>query len=112
MFERFTESARQAVVLAEHEARDLRHNYIGSEHVLLGLAGDPDTAAGRVLAELDVGNVEILRANFWVSVGQGGDICSEQIPFTPRAKRVLERSLREGLSLQHNYIGTEHILLA
>jgi hypothetical protein len=111
MFERFNESARRVVVEAQEEATRLQHSYIGTEHLLLGLAADPETAAGRVLAELDVGNAEILRANVAAVVGPSDDIAKRQIPFTPRAKRVLELSMREALSLGVDYIGTEHILL-
>jgi ATP-dependent Clp protease ATP-binding subunit ClpC len=100
VFERFTERAREVVVLAQDEARALRHNYIGTEHILLGL-----------LESLDI-TVEEVRAQVARIIGPGDEpIVSGQIPFTPRAKKVLELSLREALSLKHNYIGTEHILL-
>ena len=111
MFERFTERARQVVVLAQDEARALKHNYIGTEHILLGLLREEEGLAARVLDSLDI-TVEDVRANVARIVGQGEEVTSGQIPFTPRAKKVLELALREALSLGHNYIGTEHILLA
>jgi ATP-dependent Clp protease ATP-binding subunit ClpA len=110
MFERFTNRARHTVVLAQEEARQLHHNYIGTEHVLLGLLGEPEGYAGRVLASFGItrdGAREEVRA----MVGTGTDAPSGHIPFTPRAKKTLELSLREALALHHNYIGTEHILL-
>jgi hypothetical protein len=110
MFERFTERARQVVVLAQDEARALRHNYIGTEHLLLGLLREQEGLAARVLDVLDV-TIEEVRAQVARIVGQGDDVTTGQIPFTPRAKKVLELSLREAVSLNHNYIGTEHILL-
>jgi ATP-dependent Clp protease ATP-binding subunit ClpA len=110
VFERFTERARQVVVLAQGEARALRHNYIGTEHLLLGLLREEEGLAARVLESLDI-TVEEVRAQVARIVGQGDEVTTGQIPFTPRAKKVLEISLREGLSLGHNYIGTEHILL-
>src|SRR5690242_2846702 len=110
MFERFTERARQVVVLAQDEARALRHNYIGTEHLLLGLLREEEGIGARVLAALDV-TIDETRAQVARIVGQGDEVTSGQIPFTPRAKKVLELALREGLSLGHNYIGTEHILL-
>jgi ATP-dependent Clp protease ATP-binding subunit ClpC len=110
VFERFTERARQVVVLAQDEARGLRHNFIGTEHLLLGLLREEEGIAARVLESLDVA-VEDVRVQVARIVGQGDEVTSGQIPFTPRAKKVLELSLREGLSLGHNYIGTEHILL-
>ena len=111
MFERFTERARQVVVLAQDEARALKHNYIGTEHILLGLLREEEGLAARVLESLDV-TVEEVRAQVARIIGPGDEpIVSGQIPFTPRAKKVLELSLREALSLKHNYIGTEHILL-
>src|SRR6266581_2355920 len=100
LFERFTERARQVVVLAQDEARALKHNYIGTEHILLGLLREEEGLAARVLESLDI-TVEEVRAQ----------VATGQIPFTPRAKKVLELALREALSLGHNYIGTEHILL-
>ena len=111
MFERFTERAKQVVVLAQEEARALKHNYIGTEHILLGLLREEEGLAARVLESLDV-TVEEVRAQVARIIGPGDEpIVSGQIPFTPRAKKVLELSLREALSLKHNYIGTEHILL-
>src|SRR3954462_6638370 len=110
LFERFTERARQVVVLAQDEARALKHNYIGTEHILLGLLRDEGGLAARVLESLDI-TVEEVRAQVARIVGQGDEVTTGQIPFTPRAKKVLELALREALSLGHNYIGTEHILL-
>src|SRR5258705_8208601 len=110
MFERFTERARQVVVLAQQEARTLKHNYIGTEHILLGLLREEEGLAARVLESLDI-TVERVRAQVVRIVGSGEEVTSGQIPFTPRAKKVLELALREALSLGHNYIGTEHILL-
>ena len=110
MFERFTERGRQVVVLAHDEARAFKHNYIGTEHILLGLLREEDGLAARVLESLSV-TVEEVRAQVARIVGQGDEMVTGQIPFTPRAKKVLELSLREALSLGHDYIGTEHILL-
>src|SRR6059036_1718535 len=110
MFERFTERARQVVVLAQEEARILKHNYIGTEHILLGLLREEEGLAARVLESLDI-TVERVRSQVVRIVGSGEEVTSGQIPFTPRAKKVLELALREALSLGHNYIGTEHILL-
>src|SRR6266481_1120741 len=110
MFERFTERARQVVVLAQDEARALKHNYIGTEHILLGLLREEEGLAARVLESLDI-TVEEVLAQVARIVGQGDEVTTGQIPFTPRAKKVLELALREALSLGHNYIGTEHILL-
>jgi ATP-dependent Clp protease ATP-binding subunit ClpC len=110
MFERFTERARQVVVLAQDEARALRHNYIGTEHLLLGLLREEGIAA-RVLGELGV-SVDEVRAQVGRIVGQGDEeVDTGQIPFTPRAKKVLELALREARALGHQYIGTEHVLL-
>ena len=111
MFERFTARARQVVVLAQDEARALKHNYIGTEHILLGLLREEEGLAARVLESLDI-TVEEVRAKVVQTVGQGDDASTGQIPFTPRAKKVLELALRESLSLGHDYIGTEHLLLA
>jgi ATP-dependent Clp protease ATP-binding subunit ClpC len=111
VFERFTERARQVVVLAQDEARALKHNYIGTEHLLLGLLREEEGLAARVLESFDV-TVEKVREQVKRLVGQGDEeIVTGQIPFTPRAKKVLELALREALSLGHNYIGTEHVLL-
>src|SRR3982075_163095 len=110
MFERFTQRARQVVVLAPGEARTLKHNYIGTEHILLGLPREEEGLAARVLESLDI-TVERVRAQVVRIVGSGEEVTSGQIPFTPRAKKVLELALPQALSLRHNYIGTEHILL-
>jgi hypothetical protein len=110
VFERFTERARQVVVLAQDEARLLRHNYIGTEHILLGLIREEEGIAARVLETFDLA-VEDVRALVARIVGQGDEVTTGMIPFTPRAKRVLELSLREALEMGHNYIGTEHVLL-
>ena len=110
MFKRFTERAREVVVLAQHEARALKHNYIGTEHILLGLLREEEGLAARVLQSLDV-TLEGVRTQVARVVGEGAEVRSGQIPFTPRAKKVLELALREALSLGHDYIGTEHILL-
>ena len=110
MFERFTERARQVVVLAQDEARVLKHNYIGTEHLLLGLLREEDGVAAHVLKSLDV-TVDGVRLRVAEIVGEGGEVAAGQIPFTPLSKKVLEVSLREALHLGHNYIGTEHILL-
>jgi ATP-dependent Clp protease ATP-binding subunit ClpA len=110
MFERFTERARQVVVFAQDEARALKHNYIGTEHILLGLLREEEGLAARVLDSLEI-TVEEVRAQVAGTVGQGDAVTTGQIPFTPRAQKVLELALREALSLGQNYIGTEHILL-
>jgi ATP-dependent Clp protease ATP-binding subunit ClpC len=110
MFERFTERARRVVVHAQEEARDLNHDYIGTEHLLLGLMREPESAAARALRELDIGQ-DAMRERIVEIIGRGSAAPSGHIPFTPRAKKVLELSLREALQLSHNYIGTEHILL-
>jgi ATP-dependent Clp protease ATP-binding subunit ClpC len=110
VFERFTERARQVVVLAQDEARALKHNYIGTEHLLLGLLREREGLAARALESLDV-TVDEVRAHVARIVGEGEDVATGQIPFTPRGKKVLELSLREAISLGHEHIGTEHILL-
>jgi ATP-dependent Clp protease ATP-binding subunit ClpC len=111
MFERFTDRARSVVVLAQEEASMLRHNYIGTEHILLGLIRDGDGVAAKVLQALGI-SLEAVRQQVKEIIGQGKEeVKSGHIPFTPRAKKVLELSLREALQLGHNYIGTEHILL-
>jgi ATP-dependent Clp protease ATP-binding subunit ClpA len=110
MFERFNERARQVVVLAQEESRALKHNYIGTEHILLGLLREEEGVAARVLGSLHI-TVERVRVQVVRIVGAGEEVTSGQIPFTPRAKKVLELALREALGLGHNYIGTEHILL-
>jgi hypothetical protein len=110
MFERFTDRARRVVVLAQEEARHLDHNYIGTEHILLGLIHEGEGVAARALTELDI-SLEAVRGEVMEIVGRGPEPPSGHIPFTPRAKKVLELSLREAMALGHNYIGTEHILL-
>jgi ATP-dependent Clp protease ATP-binding subunit ClpC len=111
MFERFTERARQVVVLAQEEARELQHPYIGTEHLLLGLLREEEGLAACVLDSIGV-ELSAVRGQVERIVGRGEAVApSGQIPFTPRAKKVLELALREALSLRHNYIGTEHILL-
>ena len=110
MFERFTDRARRVVVLAQEEARLLNHNYIGTEHILLGLIHEGEGVAAKALESLDI-SLEAVRAQVQEIIGQGQQAPSGHIPFTPRAKKVLELSLREALQLGHNYIGTEHILL-
>ena len=110
MFERFTDRARRVVVLAQEEARMLSHNYIGTEHILLGLIHEGDGIAAKALESLSI-SLEAVRAQVEEIIGQGQQAPSGHIPFTPRAKKVLELSLREALQLGHNYIGTEHILL-
>jgi ATP-dependent Clp protease ATP-binding subunit ClpC len=110
MFERFTERARQVVVCAQEEAQGLKHKYIGTEHLLLGLLRVEEGVAARVLGSLGV-TVEEVRAQVMRIVGEGDQASAGQVPFTPRAKKVLELALREALSIGHNYIGTEHILL-
>jgi ATP-dependent Clp protease ATP-binding subunit ClpA len=110
VFERFTERAREVVVLAQVEARALKHNYIGTEHLLLGLLREEEGLAALVLKSLDM-NAEAVRAQVAQVVGKGDEAAVGQMPFTPRTKKVLELSLREALALGHSYIGTEHILL-
>jgi ATP-dependent Clp protease ATP-binding subunit ClpC len=110
LFERFTDRARRVVVLAQEEARLLNHNYIGTEHILLGLIHEGEGVAAKALESLGI-SLEAVRSQVEEIIGQGGSSPSGHIPFTPRAKKVLELSLREALQLGHNYIGTEHILL-
>ena len=110
MFERFTDRARRVVVLAQEEARLLNHNYIGTEHILLGLIHEGEGVAAKALESLGI-SLEAVRAQVEEIIGQGDEAPTGHIPFTPRAKKVLELSLREALQLGHNYIGTEHILL-
>jgi hypothetical protein len=110
MFERFNQTARQVVVNAQEEARGLRHNYIGTEHVLLGLVYEQDQIADRVLRSLGL-TPELVRNQVVKIVAPGEEVTAGQIPFTPRAKKVLELGLREALSLGNNIIGTEHLLL-
>jgi ATP-dependent Clp protease ATP-binding subunit ClpC len=112
VFERFTDRARQVIVLAQDEARGLRHNYIGTEHLLLGLLREEDGVGRRVLESLGI-SADPVREHVAriIGEGEGEAVPAGQIPFTPRAKKVLELALREGLSLGHDHIGTEHILL-
>ncbi len=110
MFERFTDRARRVVVLAQEEARMLNHNYIGTEHLLLGLIHEGEGVAAKALESLGI-SLEAVRQQVEEIIGQGQEAPSGHIPFTPRAKKVLELSLRESRQLGHDYIGTEHILL-
>ncbi len=110
VFERFTDRARRVVVLAQEEARMLNHNYIGTEHILLGLVRERDGVAAKALDSLNI-KLDAVRREVEDAIGQGQATPAGHIPFTPRAKKVLELSLREALQLGHNYIGTEHILL-
>jgi ATP-dependent Clp protease ATP-binding subunit ClpC len=110
MFERFSNEARHVVVLSQEEARFLNHNYIGTEHILLGLLGEPGSIAGTVLASFGMTR-DGVRAEVEAKIGRGKSQPAGHIPFTPRAKKTLELSLREALAIKHNYIGTEHILL-
>ena len=110
MFERFTDRARRAVVLAQEEARMLNHGYIGTEHLLLGLVHEGEGVAAKALDAMGIG-LEKVRQEVEALIGHGKGPPSGHIPFTPRAKKVLELSLRESNQLGHNYIGTEHILL-
>jgi ATP-dependent Clp protease ATP-binding subunit ClpC len=110
MFERFTDRARRVVVLAQEEARMLNHNYIGTEHILLGLIHEGEGVAAKALESLGI-SLDAVRNQVEEIIGQGQSAPTGHIPFTPRAKKVLELSLREALQLGHNYIGTEHILL-
>ena len=110
MFERFTDQARRVVVVAQEESRKLGHDYIGTEHILLGILGAGESVAVQALASLGVSQ-EAAREQVEEIVGRGSHQVSGHIPFTPRAKKVLELSLREAIQLGHNYIGTEHILL-
>ena len=110
MFERFTDRARRVVVLAQEEARMLSHNYVGTEHILLGLIHEGEGVAAKALESLGI-SLEAVRQQVEEIIGRGQQAPSGHIPFTPRAKKVLELSLREALQLGHNYIGTEHILL-
>jgi ATP-dependent Clp protease ATP-binding subunit ClpA len=110
MFERFTDRARRAMNLAQDEARRLNHNYIGTEHLLLGLVGEGEGVAARALTSLGIG-LDAVRQQVEEAVGQGQQAVRARIPFTPRAKKVLQLARREALQLGHGYIGTEHILL-
>ena len=110
MFERFTDRARRVVVLAQEESRMLNHSYIGTEHILLGLVHEGGGVAAEALTAMGIG-LDAVREQVEEIIGQGQAAPAGHIPFTPRAKKVLELSLREALQLGHNYIGTEHILL-
>jgi ATP-dependent Clp protease ATP-binding subunit ClpC len=110
MFERFTDRARRTVVLAQEEARLLQHNYIGTEHILLGLIREGEGVAAKALESLGIG-LEAVRQQVEEIIGRGQQAPGGHIPFTPRAKKVLELALREAIQLGHTYIGTEHILL-
>jgi ATP-dependent Clp protease ATP-binding subunit ClpA len=110
MFERFTDRARRVVVLAQEEARMLNHNYVGTEHILLGLIHEGEGVAAKALESLGI-SLQTVREKVEEIIGQGQQAPSGHIPFTPRTKKALELSLRESLQLGHNYIGTEHILL-
>lgn len=110
MFERFTDRARRVVVLAQEEARILNHNYIGTEHILLGLVHEGEGVAANALESLGI-SLETVRSDVEEIIGQGETAQSGHIPFTPRAKKVLELALREALQLGHKYIGPEHLLL-
>lgn len=110
MFERFTDRARRVVVLAQEEARLLNHNYIGTEHILLGLCHEGESVAAKALESLGI-SLETVRGQVEEIIGQGQTAPPGHIPFTPRAKKVLELALREALQLGHSYIGPEHLLL-
>jgi ATP-dependent Clp protease ATP-binding subunit ClpC len=110
MFERFTDRARRVLVLAQEEARQLNHSFIGTEHILLGLIHEGEGVAAKVMESLGV-TLEEVRARVDEMIGPAGAAAIASPPFTPRAKKVLELSLREALQLGHNYIGTEHLLL-
>ena len=110
MFERFTDRARRVLVLAQEEARLLNHNFIGTEHILLGLIHEGEGVAAKALESLGV-SLEAVREKVAETIGPAGSSTTASPPFTPRAKKVLELSLREALQLGHNYIGTEHMLL-
>jgi ATP-dependent Clp protease ATP-binding subunit ClpC len=110
VFERFTDRARRVVVLAQEEARMLNHNYIGTEHILLALSHEAEGVAAKALESLDI-SLEAARQQVAEIIGRGPEPLPGHIPFTPRAKKVLELAFREAIQLGHNYIGTEHILL-
>lgn len=110
MFERFTDRARRVIVLAQEEARSLKHNYLGTEHILLGLIKEGEGVAAKALESLDI-SFDAVRNQVVEIIGEGQEQPSGHIPFTPRAKKVLEYAMREGLQLGHSYIGTEHLLL-
>jgi ATP-dependent Clp protease ATP-binding subunit ClpC len=111
MFQKFTPPARQVVVLAQHEARRLGHDYVGTEHLLLGLAGEEAGGAARVLASLDV-TADAVREQVVEILGRGEAAGTGQLTFTPRVKKVLELGLRESVAMHHAEIGTEHLLIA
>ncbi|EJN83961.1 Clp protease N-terminal domain-containing protein, partial [Actinomyces naeslundii] len=110
MFERFTDRARRVVVLAQDEARALNHNYIGTEHLLLGLIHEGEGVAAKALESMDI-SLDAVRGQVIEIIGEGQSAPTGHIPFTPRGKKVFELSMREALQLGHNYIGTEHLLL-
>jgi ATP-dependent Clp protease ATP-binding subunit ClpC len=110
VFERFTDPARRVVVLAQEEARLVNHNYIGTEHLLLGLIHEGEGVASQALTSIGI-SLEDVRREVHEIIGRGSEAQAGHVPFTPRAKKVLELSLREALQLGHNYIGTEHLLL-
>ncbi len=110
MFKRFTDKARHVIVLSQTEARRLNHNYIGTEHLLLGLLAEGEGVAAKALVELGV-SLKTTRIQVESQIGRGKESSGGYVPFTPRSKKVLELSLREALALGHNYIGTEHLLL-
>jgi ATP-dependent Clp protease ATP-binding subunit ClpC len=110
LFERFTERARRAVVLAQDEARTLEHNYIGTEHILLGLLREEEGLAARALHALEV-TIEQVRADLERIIGRGTEVTPGEIPLTPRAKRVLGHAVGEADALGHGFVGTEHVLL-
>jgi ATP-dependent Clp protease ATP-binding subunit ClpC len=110
VFERFTDRARRVVVLAQEEARMLNHNYIGTEHILLGLVHEGEGVASKALESMNI-SLEAAFQKVEEIIGRGQARPTARMPFTPRAKKVLELSLRESLQLDHNFIGTEHILL-
>jgi ATP-dependent Clp protease ATP-binding subunit ClpC len=110
MFERFTDRARAVVMHAQEEARRFNHNYIGTEHLLLGLLVDPEAMAAQALSDCAI-DIDKVRNEIDRRIGRGTEEPKGQIPFTPRAKKVLELALRQALKLTHNYIGTEHVLL-
>lgn len=110
MFQRFTDRARRVVVLAQEEARMLRHNYIGTEHMLLGLIHEEEGVAAKALESLNI-SLDAVRQQVEEIIGEGQALPVGHIPFTPRVKKVFELSLREALQLGHNFIGTEHLLL-
>ena len=110
MFERFTDRARRVVVLAQEEAKMLNHNYIGTEHILLGLIHEGEGVAAKALESLGI-SLDAVREQVQDIIGQGQQQPTGHIPFTPRAKKVLELSLREALRLKHNHIASEHLML-